>query len=140
MKLQHLFESRIINALKVVQSILGDRVTDNYDNLKQGQYLVCRTWSYDGGPMWSDCDSKPGEGGSIGLRDLYGITPKDIAEAAHEAYHAYLHMTGGDHDNEKLVNQLTLKWLRQNLTGVDLQAAIEHIAHSNKSYGHPTED
>ncbi len=85
-------------------------------------------------------DCKPGEGGSIGLRDLYGTTPKDIAEAAHEAYHAYLHMIGEDDDDEKLVNQLALKWLHQHLTGEDLQAAIEHIASSNKSYGHHAQE
>ena len=63
-----------------------------------------------------------------------------IATTAHEAYHAWLwaksNSQGQVFANEKMVNQLAVKWLRKNLTGMVLHAAMEAIVHSKISYGH----
>lgn len=122
----------------VVKDILGPaNVSADSENLKVGQYLVCRPWSgiNDAG-MFSNMDCEPGEGGALGLPNPFGTDPRSIAVAAHEAYHAWLHMHGRVHNDEKTVNMYAEKWLRSHLSGMFLHQALEHLLKSKIHYGH----
>lgn len=76
------------------------------------------------------------QGGVIGLEDIHGTTPKAIAVAVHEAYHAWLHQQGRNHNDEEMVNKLATKWLRKNLSGMFLHSALNILLHSKIHYGH----
>ena len=110
---------------------------DDDVNIKPGQYVVSRPWvqGMEAG-MFSSMDSAPGEGGAIGLKSLYGRTAFDIAAAAHEGAHAWLHMNGKDYHDERAVNAVATQWLQRNLTGMFLHQALEDILKSKIHYGH----
>lgn len=122
-------------AYEVVQDILGKQnVTDDDDELVQGMYYVFQHGTY-GEPMFRGTSDTEG---SIELPDLDSTAAKDIAVAAHEAYHAYIHRKasgGAVFANEKIVNKLAEKWLRKNLSGTQLYAAIEALNSSRIHYG-----
>lgn len=130
-----IYEGDPADAESVVKDILGADVTTDEDNLKPGMFLLSRTW-WNNGPIFSNMDEAPGLGGAIGLRDVNGKTPRDIAEAAHEAYHALLHKKKKNSHNEHLVNKLATRWLQDHLSGIFLHAAIESILESKRSYKH----
>jgi len=120
-------------AYDVIQNILGrDRVTDDDDELGPGMYYVYQS---SGPPMFRDT----GDGvGSINLPNLDSKAAKDVAQAAHEAYHAYVHSKsqgGVVHANEKIINNLAEKWLRKHLSGPALHVGLEQIVGSRISYG-----
>jgi len=120
-------------AYDVVRNILGrDRVTDDDDELGPGMYYVYQS---SGDPMFRDT----GDGvGSINLPNLDSTAARDVAVAAHEAYHAYVHAKskgGFAHANEKIINNLAEKWLRKHLSGQALHTALEQIIGSRISYG-----
>lgn len=120
-------------AEEVVANILGqDRVTTDEDELSPGMYYLYQS---NQPPMFRDT----GDGvGSINLPNLESTAAKDVAKAAHEAYHAYVHnkSKGGIvHANEKIINNLAEKWLRKHLTGPALHTALEAITGSRLSYG-----
>ena len=119
-----------------IKNILGlGRVTDDEDEIKPGMYYV---YASNESPMFRDTEDS-GPGGSINVRDLDSKAARDVAMAAHEAYHAYVHdKTGGEgrvHGNEKIINNLAEKWLRNHLSGSALHVAIEAITGSRISYG-----
>lgn len=125
------------DSMSVLHDILGGKVTDTDEEYVPGAYYVSRPWHSgmkDG--MFSDMDCKPGEGGAIGLPNPYGVTAKDIATAAHEGSHAWLHMTGKNHQDEALVNKTAEAWLRKNLSGPFLHQALETILKSKIHYKH----
>ena len=92
-------------AYDVVRDILGKQnVTDNEDELGPGIYYVYQS----GEPMFRGTGDTEG---SIELPDLDSTAAKDIAAAAHEAYHAYIHSRaqgGAVHANEKIVNNMEI--------------------------------
>lgn len=120
-------------AYSVIQNILGrNRVTDDDDELEPGMYYVYQS---NESPMFKDT----GDGvGSINLPNLDSTAARDVATAAHEAYHAYVHnksQGGFAHANEKIINNLAEKWLRNHLSGPALHVALETIVGSKISYG-----
>jgi hypothetical protein len=121
------------SAYAVVQNILGkNRVTNDEDALTPNMYYVYQS---NNEPMFRDTDNGVG---SINLPDLSSTAARDVAVAAHEAFHAYVHSKsqgGVVHANEKIINNLAEKWLRKHLSGTALHAAIEKITGSRISYG-----
>lgn len=119
-------------ALDVVKNILGsNRVTDDEDALEPGMYYVYQS----GEPMFRGTSDTEG---SIELPDLDSTAAADIAVAAHEAYHAYIHSKaqgGAVHANEKIVNNMAEKWLRKHLSGTQLHAAMVALTGSRIHYG-----
>lgn len=120
-------------ALDVVKNILGsNRVTDDDDELTPNMYYVYQSNEE---PMFRHTDNGVG---SINLPNLSSTAAKDVAVAAHEAFHAYVHSKsqgGVVHANEKIINNLAEKWLRKHLTGTALYAALEKITGSRIHYG-----
>jgi hypothetical protein len=120
-------------AYDVVKNILGsNRVTDDEDELTPNMYYVYQS---NDEPMFRDTDNGVG---SINLPNLSSTAAKDIAVAAHEAFHAYVHSKsqgGVVHANEKIVNNLAEKWLRKHLSGTALHSALEKIIGSRITYG-----
>lgn len=120
-------------AYDVIRNILGrDRVTDDDDELEPGMYYVYQS---NQAPMFRDTDNGVG---SINLPNLDSTAARDVAIAAHEAYHAYVHAKsrgGAAYSNEKIINNLAEKWLRKHLSGPALHTAIEQIVGSRISYG-----
>lgn len=123
-------------ALQVVRQILGDKAQTDADEYKQGQILISRSWV--GSPIFSTMDEDPGAGGAIGLTKLYGNSPEDIAIAAHEAFHALLHLKKKNSNNEHLVNKLASRWLQDHFSGMFLHSALETINKSKISYKRKT--
>lgn len=124
------------SAFDVIQSILGrKRVTADDDNLQPGMYYVYQS---NEPPMFRDTEES-GPGGSINIPNLESHAAKDVAIAAHEACHAYVHdRTKGQgrvHANEKIINNLAERWLRKHLSGPALHVALETITGSRISYG-----
>ena len=123
-------------ALEVVESILGkDRVTADDDELVQGMYYVYESNSP---PAFEDTEEPGQPGGAIRLHDLEATDPQSVAEAAHEACHAYAHSkstSGMLYTNEKIINNLAEIWLKKNLSGTALHFALEHILGSKLHYG-----
>jgi hypothetical protein len=120
-------------AYDTIKNILGQKnVTDDEDALAPGMYYVYQS---SGEPMFRDT----GEGaGSINLPNLNSTAAKDIAVAAHEAYHALVHSKtqgGMAHANEKIINNMAEKWLRTHLTGPALHSALVQITGSRIHYG-----
>jgi len=120
-------------AYSVIQNILGrNRVTDDEEDLKPGMYYVYQSSEP---PMFRDTDDGTG---SINLPNLDSTAAKDVAVAAHEAYHAYVQSKsqgGVAYANEKIINKLAEKWLRNHLSGPALHVALEKIVGSKISYG-----
>ena len=124
------------SAYETIQKILGrGRVTDNEDDIQPGMYYVYQS---NEPPMFKDTEES-GTGGSINVPNLESRAARDVAMAAHEACHAYVHDktkgAGRVHANEKIINNLAEKWLRKHLTGSALHVAIETITGSRISYG-----
>ncbi|WP_407305366.1 hypothetical protein [Acinetobacter sp.] len=151
MKLLELFEARSptrFTVLDVVRDILGkDKVATSTDDMKPGVYLVKQAdepgftppkkgqvedWMAELGLTATDIP------GTIYLVNLNSRDAADVAQAAHEAYHAWMTVKspGKIYQNEKFTNQLATKWLKKNLSGVELHAALEMILKSKISYGH----
>ena len=123
-------------AYEAIQNILGrNRVTDDEDDYKPGMYYV---YASNESPMFRDTEES-GTGGSINIPNLESKAARDVAIAAHEACHAYVHDrtkgSGRVHANEKIINNLAEKWLRKHLSGPALHVAIETITGSRISYG-----
>lgn len=120
-------------AYDVVRDILGkNRVTDDDDELGPGMYYVYQS---NQDPMFRDTEDGVG---SINLPNLDSTAARDVAVAAHEAYHAYVHSKsqgGVAYSNEKIINNLAEKWLRKHLSGPALHVALETIVGSRISYG-----
>jgi len=120
-------------AYDVIRNILGrDRVTDDDDELGPGMYYVYQSSEP---PKFRDTDDGVG---SINLPNLESTAARDVAQAAHEAYHAYVHSKsrgGVVHANEKIINNLAEKWLRKHLSGPALHVGLEQIVGSRISYG-----
>ena len=119
----------------VITDILGaNNVTDDDAEIKPGMYLM-----YDGvkDPLFRAMDTRE-EGGSIEVPNLDSHSAADVAGAAHEAYHAYAHSKseGGVYSNEKIINSLAERWVKQHLTGPSLHYALETLTKSRVSYGH----
>ena len=101
-------------------------------NSGRGMYYVYQS---NEAPMFRDTDNGVG---SINLPNLDSTAARDVATAAHEAYHAYVHSKsqgGVAYSNEKIINNLAEKWLRKHLSGPALHAALEQIVGSRISYG-----
>ena len=123
-------------AYDTIQNILGnDRVTDDEDDVEPGMYYVYQS---NEPPMFRDTEES-GPGGSINIPNLESKSARDVAMAAHEAFHAYVHDrtkgAGAVYSNEKIINNLAEKWLRKHLSGTALHVAIETITGSRISYG-----
>lgn len=123
-------------AYDAIQSILGrNRVTDDEDALVPGMYYVYQS---NEPAMFRDTNDS-GPGGSINVPNINSKAARDVAVAAHEACHAYVHdkTKGGGrvHANEKIINNLAEKWLRKHLSGPALHVALETITGSRISYG-----
>jgi hypothetical protein len=120
-------------AYSVIQNILGrNQVTDDEEYLKPGMYYVYQSSEP---PMFRDTDDGTG---IINLPNLDSTAAKDVAVAAHEAYHAYVQSKsqgGVAYANEKIINKLAEKWLRNHLSGPALHVALEKIVGSKISYG-----
>lgn len=124
------------SAYAAIQNILGrSRVTDDEDAVEPGMYYVYQSSEP---PMFRDTEES-GSGGSINVPSLESRAAKDVAMAAHEACHAYVHdkVKGGGriYSNEKIINNLAEKWLRKHLSGPALMVALETILGSRISYG-----
>ncbi len=124
------------SAYDAIKDVLGkDRVTDDEDNIEPNMYYVYQSSNE---PMFRDTNDS-GHGGSINIPNLDSKAARDVAIAVHEAYHAYVHdRTQGQgvvHANEKIINNLAEKWLRNHLSGSALHVAIEAITKSRVSYG-----
>jgi hypothetical protein len=151
MKLHELFEARTptrFTALDVVKDILGqDKVVTDTDDMKAGAYMVkqgdepgftpplkgkVEDWMAELGLTAADTP------GTIYLINLQSRDAADVAQAAHEAYHAWMTVKspGKIYQNEKLTNQLATKWLKKNLSGMELHTALEMILKSKIDYGH----
>jgi hypothetical protein len=123
-------------AYDAIQNILGrSRVTDDEDDLEPGMYYVYQSSEP---PMFRDTEES-GTGGSINIPNLESKAARDVAIAVHEACHAYVHDrtkgSGAVHSNEKIINNLAEKWLRNHLSGPALHVALETITGSRISYG-----
>ena len=123
-------------AYDAIQNILGrNRVTDDEDALVPGMYYVYQS---NEPAMFRDTNDS-GPGGSINVPNINSKAARDVAVAAHEACHAYVHdkTKGGGrvHANEKIINNLAEKWLRKHLSGPALHVALETITGSRISYG-----
>lgn len=123
-------------AYDAIQSILGrNRVTDDEDALAPGMYYVYQS---NEPAMFKDTNDS-GPGGSINVPNINSKAARDVAVAAHEACHAYVHDRtkgqGAVHSNEKIINNLAEKWLRKHLSGPALHVALETITGSRISYG-----
>lgn len=123
-------------AYDAIENILGrNRVTSDEDAIEPGMYYV---YSSNEAPMFKDTEES-GPGGSINVPNLDSRAARDVAMAAHEACHAYVHDrtqgSGRVHANEKIINNLAEKWLRKHLSGTALHVAIETITGSRISYG-----
>ena len=123
-------------AYEAIENILGkNRVTDDDENIEPGMYYVYQSSE---SPMFKDTEES-GTGGSINIPNLDSKAARDVAMAVHEAYHAYVHDktkgSGRVHANEKIINNLAEKWLRNHLSGSALHVAIETITGSRISYG-----
>ena len=123
-------------AYDAIENILGrGRVTNDEDELEPGMYYVYQS---NEPAMFKDTEDS-GVGGSINVPNLESKAAKDVAIAAHEACHAYVHDrtkgSGRVHANEKIINSLAEKWLRKHLSGPALHVAIETITGSRISYG-----
>jgi hypothetical protein len=130
--------SKLPTAYEVVKFILGaNRCTDDSETLKDkdGKYFVCQPWSGNG-PMFSDMDCAPGEGGCVALVNIHGKSPLDLAHAVHEGTHAWLHMNGKDSHNENLTNHYGAQFARKLFSGQLLNFILEYLLTSNRSYGH----
>lgn len=134
--------------INVIRSILGaGHVSIDDKHVLPGQYLV-RVGEH---PTFSP----PQEGkledwmeelglkaasfpGVIEVPSLESRDAADVAQAAHEAYHAWMTVKskGQIYKNEKFTNQLASKWLKKNLDGMQLHIALETILHSKIDYGH----
>lgn len=122
-------------ARKVCIDILGDLAWfGDEEDAPIGKIVICPTWDHAGRTMFSNFDMKPEEGGAIGLQNVNGRSIADIAEAAHESFHALLHSRNKNLYNEHLVNRLALAWLKKNLDEVDFQKATETIMKSKLAY------
>ncbi|MGZ8891232.1 MAG: hypothetical protein ACXW0J_07515 [Nitrososphaeraceae archaeon] len=125
-------------AIDVVRDILGtnnvmDGEKENPEKLAPTQFLVVRPWT-PWGAMFDTFDQETG--GCIALFNPYGSTPKDIAHAAHESYHAWLHQQSKNFRDEQLVNELATKWLHKHLSGMFLRASLDEILKSKINYKH----
>lgn len=123
-------------AYEAIQSILGrSRVTDDEDDIEPGMYYVYQS---NQPPMFNDTEDS-GPGGSINIPNLESKAARDVAVAVHEACHAYVHDKikgkGRVYGNEKIINNLAEKWLRNHLSGTALHVALETITGSRISYG-----
>ena len=123
-------------AYDAIENILGrSRVTSDEDSIEPGMYYV---YASNESPIFRDTEES-GQGGSINIPNLESRAARDVAMAAHEACHAYVHdRTRGNgrvHANEKIINNLAEKWLRKHLSGPALHVAIETITGSRISYG-----
>jgi hypothetical protein len=123
-------------AYDAIRDILGSRrVTDDEDDLEPGMYYV---YASNEPPMFRDTEES-GPGGSINIPSLESKAARDVAVAVHEACHAYVHDktkgSGRVHANEKIINNLAEKWLRNHLSGSALHVALETIIGSRISYG-----
>ena len=123
-------------AYEAIENILGkNRVTDDDNDIEPGMYYVYQSSE---SPMFKDTEES-GTGGSINIPNLDSKAARDVAMAVHEAYHAYVHDktkgSGRVHANEKIINNLAEKWLRDHLSGSALHVAIETITGSRISYG-----
>ena len=123
-------------AYDAIENILGrNRVTDDEDGIEPGMYYVYQS---NEPAMFKDTEDS-GTGGSINIPNLDSKAARDVAMAVHEAYHAYVHDktkgSGRVHANEKIINNLAEKWLRNHLSGSALHVAIETITGSRISYG-----
>jgi hypothetical protein len=124
------------SAYATIENILGrNRVTDDEDEIQPGMYYVYQS---NEPPMFRDTEES-GPGGSINIPNLESRAAKDVAVAAHEACHAYVHDKtkgqGRAYSNEKIINNLAEKWLRKHLSGPALHVAIETITGSRINYG-----
>ncbi len=124
-----------ITAADVVKQIIGPRATTDADNTTKYSYLISKPW-YGSGPMFDTFDSTTG--GVIALPRPNSKRIKDIAGAAHEAFHAWLHMNGQDWTDERQVNKLAAQWLTSHYKqfGFLLHSALEEILRSKISYKH----
>lgn len=123
-------------AYDAIESILGrSRVTDDEDALEPGMYYIYQS---NEPAMFKDTNDS-GTGGSINVPNLESRAARDVAVAVHEACHAYVHDRtkgrGRVHANEKIINNLAEKWLRNHLSGTALHVALETITGSRISYG-----
>lgn len=134
--------------IDVVKSILGaDKVALRKDDVELGQYLIQKGPEPEFTPPvkgktepWMDeLGIKAADfPGTITLPNPMSRDAVDVAYAAHEAYHGWLTVRspGGIFKNEKIVNQQATKWLKKNLTGMQLHSALETILKSKINYGH----
>ena len=106
--------------------------TGDDKNINDKTVIVGPAWT--GHPMFSNMDSPPGTGGAIGIADIDGNKPEDIAVAAHEAFHAKLQLHKKNFENEHVVNRLAIRWLQDHLSGMFLHMATERLLRSKRSY------
>lgn len=118
----------------VIEDILGDLADFTGEPENEKQFVVSGPWVSHHKGMFDTMDMPPGTGGAIGVPDLDGNKPEDIATAAHEAFHAKLQSRSKNYRNEKVVNRLTTRWLQDHLSGMFLHMAIESILQSKRSY------
>lgn len=121
----------------VVRDILGSLVTTDESELlnRKARYMLSRSWSQTGPLFTGFVDDEYGRTGMIGLRSLSGSTPADIAEAAHEAFHAIMHERGFTEPHDEMqVNNMAKTWCRKNLSGSCLQQALIRMQVSIDSY------
>ncbi len=96
-------------ALDAVYNILGDIVIGPGDDEEPTERSVVVSRSWTGYDCFSEMDSEPGMGGAIGLVNPNGSSPKDIATAAHEAFHALLQLNKKNFTNEHVVKSFGYK-------------------------------
>lgn len=124
-----------LTALDTIKHIVGERVIF-CSTASDGHYAICTPLlaAFKNG-MFAPCDPKFGAVvGIIGIPHPTSSHGKDIASAAHESFHAWLHLNGGDWTDEQIVNDHSETWLKKNMTGFALFSALEHILESRISY------
>ena len=126
------FGDERISAMDVLRDILGyenifDSDIHDESDYKPNQYFVHQS-SRDLHVQHEDGTN------AIELKQPRGKRPKDIAVAAHEAYHALLSSRGKNYANEHMVNRLAARWLQDHLLGMFLHQAMESLLSSKLSY------
>ena len=142
MRISDLYEWRVVpppkskwTPMKILKSILGNRVTDNDARTKEDSYVVSRPWTNTNSTgMFSTMDQPTG--GAIGIPNPQSSAIQDLVVAIHEGYHAYLHMTGKDYNDENAVNDLSEAWIMKNMSGIEQKKALQYLQVSRDSHGH----
>jgi len=118
-------------AKDLVISILGNKVSFGDDF--SAPIILSGTWS--GGNIFVGFEEGKRRTGSIGLIDIEGGGPFQLAAAVHESFHAIIWLRGGKENDEFLANKMSREWIQKNIFDNDLKKEmLQDVDKSDKSY------